>query len=60
MPCFKRDFIAHFYVDTSFVFLMAAGRTFHSRGPATEKAVSLNFVLVRGTDAGDGGEKKAI
>jgi len=27
----------------------AAGRLFHTTGPATEKALSPNFVLVRGT-----------
>ena len=27
----------------------AAGRLFHTAGPATEKALSPNFVLVRGT-----------
>ena len=30
------------------MFLIATGRAFHSRGPATEKALSPNFVSVRG------------
>ena len=34
--------------DKSLMFLITAGRAFHSRGPATEKALSPNFVLVRG------------
>ena len=34
--------------DKSVMFLISAGRAFHSRGPATEKALSPNFVLVRG------------
>ena len=33
--------------DKSVVFLISAGRAFHSRGPATEKAMSPNCVLVR-------------
>ena len=33
--------------DTSVMFLIATGRAFHSRGPAKEKALSPNFVLVR-------------
>ena len=33
--------------DTSVMFLIATGRAFHSRGPAAEKALSPNFVLVR-------------
>ena len=32
---------------TSVVFLIMAGRAFHSRGSAIEKALSPNFVLVR-------------
>ena len=34
--------------DTSVMFLIMTGRAFHSRGPATEKALSLNIVLVQG------------
>jgi len=30
--------------------LTAAGKLFHTTGPATEKALSPNFVLVRGTE----------
>jgi len=28
----------------------AVGKLFHTTGPATEKALSPNFVLVRGTE----------
>ena len=34
--------------DKSVMFLISARRAFHSRGPATEKALSPNFNLVRG------------
>ena len=34
--------------DKSVMFLISAGRAFHSRGPATEKALYPNFALVRG------------
>ena len=34
--------------DKSAMFLISAERAFHSRGPATEKALSPNFVLLRG------------
>ena len=33
--------------DTSVMCLIATSRAFHSRGPATQKALSPNFVLVR-------------
>ena len=33
--------------DKASMFLISAGRAFHSRGPATEKALSPNCVLVR-------------
>ena len=34
--------------DKSVMFLIAAERAFHSRRPATEEALSPDFVLVRG------------
>ena len=34
--------------DKSVMCLISAGRAFHSPGPATEKALSPNVVLVRG------------
>ena len=34
--------------DKSVMFLISAGRAFHSRSPATEEALSPNSVLVRG------------
>ena len=34
--------------DKSVMFLISAGTAFQSRGPATEKALSPNFVLVSG------------
>ena len=40
--------MARLNADTSVMFLIATGRALHSRGPATEKALSPNFVLVRG------------
>ena len=40
--------MARFKDDKSVMFLISAGREFHSRGPATEKALFPNFVLVRG------------
>ena len=40
--------MARLIADTSVMFLIATGRAFHSRGPAAEKALSPNFVLVRG------------
>ena len=40
--------MARLTADTSVMFLIATGRAFHSRGPATERALSPNFVLVRG------------
>ena len=40
--------MARLNADTSVMFLNATGRAFHSRGPATDKALSPNFVLVRG------------
>ena len=40
--------MARKHADTSVMFLIAIGGALHSRGPATEKALSQNFVLVRG------------
>ena len=40
--------MARLNTDTSVMFLIATGRAFHSCGPATEKALSSNFILVRG------------
>ena len=40
--------MARLNADTLVMFLIATGRAFHARGPATERALSLNFVLVRG------------
>ena len=34
--------------DKSVMFLISAGRSFHSRGSATENALSPNCVLMRG------------
>ena len=34
--------------EKSVMFLISAERAFHSRGPATEKALFSNFALVRG------------
>ena len=44
----KCVFTARLNADTSVMFLIATGRAFHSRGPATEKALSPNCVLLRG------------
>ena len=38
--------MAHLNADILAVFQIMAGRAFHSRVPATEKALSLIFVLV--------------
>ena len=40
--------MARLNTDTLVMFFIATCRSFQSRGPATEKALSLNFVLVRG------------
>ena len=40
--------MAHLNINTSAVFMITTGRAFHFRGPATEKALSHNFVVVRG------------
>ena len=40
--------MARFKDDKSVMFLISAGRAFHSRGPAAEKALFPNFVQVRG------------
>ena len=40
--------MARLNADTLVMFLIATGRGFHAHGPATEKALSSNFVLVRG------------
>ena len=47
-PYSKSVFMARLNADTSVIFLIATGRAFHSRSPATGKALSQNFVLVRG------------
>ena len=44
----KSVLMARLKDDKSVRFLISAGGAFHSRGPATEKALSPNFVLVRG------------
>ena len=44
----KCVFMARLNADTSVMFLIATCKAFHSRGPATEKALSPNFVLVHG------------
>ena len=43
----KSVLMARLKNDKSLIFLISAGRAFHSRGPATDKALSPNFVLVR-------------
>ena len=48
MPIQKSVLMACLKDDKSVMFLISAGRAFHSRGPAREKAPSPNFVLVRG------------
>ena len=40
--------MAYLNADTLAMFLIVTGRVFHFRGPATEKARSSNFALVRG------------
>ena len=44
----KSVFIARLPDDKSAMFLISAGRAFRSRCTSTEKALSPNFVLVRG------------
>ena len=41
--------MASLKVDKSVVFLISGGSLFHSRGPATENALSPNFVFVHET-----------
>ena len=38
--------MARLNTNIAMMFLIAAGRAFHSRGPATQKALSPNSVLV--------------